>query len=106
MSVIYQDECLELGFPVPHVGERQIDYIKRLLTSGRSINTRQALYIGIANLHSRVSALKKQRFPYAIKHAVVHCPKTKQTPKQPVDVIWMTEEQIKEYWEAKENAPS
>ncbi|MCW3172820.1 hypothetical protein [Shewanella subflava] len=109
MSMIYSDECLELGLPLPLTGEKQIDYVKRLLASGRSINTRIARYIGIGNLHSIVSTMQKQRFPYAIKHSAVFCPKTKRVPPQLVDVVWMNEEQLKEYWEmkgAKENAPN
>lgn len=106
MSVIYQDECLELGLPLPLKHEKQIDYVKRVLISGLVMNTRMARYIGIANLHSVASALRKQRFPHSIEHKCAYCPKTLSTPTRPVDVVWMDQEQRKQYLEAKENAPS
>ncbi len=52
--------CILLGLPEPRKQETQREYIKRILLAGHSINTRQCRVIGIGNLHSVVSALRKR----------------------------------------------
>lgn len=60
--------CFLLGLPEPCKQETQREYIRRILLAGHSINTRQCRFIGIGNLHSVVSALRKRRFPLRVEH--------------------------------------
>lgn len=60
--------CILLGLPEPRKQETQREYIRRILLAGYSINTRQCRFIGIGNLHSVVSALRKRRFPLRVEH--------------------------------------
>lgn len=104
MTMLYKNECLELGLPEPNNGEKQTHYLTRAMTDGHQIDTRMSRYIGVGNLHSVVSALTKMRIPFSLEHRTVKCPKTKEVPPYPVDVIWMTEEQINAYWEKKKGS--
>lgn len=101
MTLIYKDECFELGLPEPKKGEQQVNYVTRVMMEGIHLDTRQARYVGIGNLHSIVSALAKKKLPFSVKHAVRKCPKTGDVPPYPVDVIWMTNEQRNAYSEMK-----
>ena len=99
---MYMNQIHQLSLPEPKQGETQTYYIKRLLLNGYRINTRQCQFIGILNLHSRVSALKKARFPLTIEHKQVVDPATGKTPPYAVDVVYMTADQIHAY--KRENA--
>ncbi|OLQ77609.1 hypothetical protein BIT28_26945 [Photobacterium proteolyticum] len=101
MSMIYRDECSDLGLPEPKIGEKQIHYVIRAMLNGHRLDTRMCRYIGIGNLHSLVSALTKLKLSFSLKHETVACPKTKKVLSHPVDVIWMTPEQIEDYWSKK-----
>lgn len=102
MSMIYRDECLELGLPEPKTGEKQIHYVVRAMLSGHIMDTRKCRYIGIYNLHSVVSKLTKSKLSFRLEREVVVCPRTKKVPPYPVDVAWMTSKQIIDYWLKKE----
>ncbi|WP_105171231.1 hypothetical protein [Pseudoalteromonas sp. T1lg24] len=91
---IIEPRCRELGFPAPYNIEKQWCYVKRLMLCGNSINTRQARYIGIHNLHSIVSKLKKKQCKFMLEHKKCFCPQTKTTPNQLVDFVYMTSEQV------------
>ncbi|ORT50713.1 hypothetical protein ST37_08320 [Vibrio sp. qd031] len=104
MTLIYKDECFELGLPEPKKGEHQTHYVTRVMMEGIRLDTRQARYIGIGNLHSLVSELNRKRVPFSLAHLKVPCPKTKQVPPNPVDVIWMTDTERSEFLEMKKGS--
>jgi hypothetical protein len=91
---LISDACVSLGFPAPLKWEDQIRYIRRLLLDGHSINTRQARFIGIGNLHSVVSTLRHQGFPLRVWHTQALDPRTGERPPQPVDHLSLDIEQI------------
>ncbi|PMP04604.1 hypothetical protein BCS95_05465 [Vibrio breoganii] len=99
--MIYKDECFELGLPEPKKGEQQVHYVKRVMLEGIKLDTRQARYIGIGNLHSIVSNLNKQYVPFSLSHQRARCPKTGEVPPYAVDVIWMTDEERELYAEMR-----
>ncbi|MEZ8989073.1 hypothetical protein FCV82_06440 [Vibrio breoganii] len=101
MTMIYKDECFELGLPEPKKSEQQVHYVTRVMLEGIRLDTRQARYVGIGNLHSIVSHLNKKKLPFTVSHDLRKCPKTGDVPPYPVDVIWMTDEQRNVYWEMK-----
>ena len=90
---LMRDRCEQIGLPEPHSGEEQIGYVRRLLMSGHSINTRQARFIGIHNLHS-IAAELRRRLMFETEHRSVLEPLTGVMLRQPVDVLFMTPEQI------------
>lgn len=96
------DACVSLGFPMPFKWEDQICYIRRLLLDGHSINTRQARFIGIGNLHSVVPVLRRKGFPIRVWHTQALDPRTGERPPQPVDHISLDIEQA----DPKDNAPT
>ncbi len=75
--------------------ETQTSYVKRVLMSKYSINTRIARAISIYNLHSVLSAIKQTGFELCIEHRKVICPVSGQLEPYAVDVAYMTDEQIK-----------
>lgn len=91
---LYTHHINKLGLPAPKYGEKQIHYLKRVLLNGYILNTRICRFIGIGNLHSLISSLKKQHFPHTVEHLKVVDPYTGELPPHSVDVIWMTPEQI------------
>ncbi len=99
--MIRKDKCLEIDLPMPKGYETQIGYVKRLLVSGYRLNTRLCRFIGIANLHSITSALKNKGTMLVVEHGIAKCPETNETPPYPVDIIYMTTDQISEYKKTK-----
>lgn len=99
---LLSEACGRLGFPPPYAHEQQIVYVRRLLLEGRSINTRQARFIGIHNLHSIAAELCRKGFPLHIEHKPAADPRTGESPPQRVDHLRMAEEQIA----PKESAPT
>lgn len=79
--------CILLGLPEPRKQETQREYIKRILLTGHSINTRQCRFIGIGNLHSVVSALRKRHFPLRVEHKPAIEPRSGEILPQPVDHV-------------------
>ena len=74
--MIHADKCAELGLIVPKTSERQFSYVLRLMRQGGSINTRQARFIGIGNLHSIASQLKNKGYKFNNEKKAVICPFT------------------------------
>ncbi|WP_429108595.1 hypothetical protein [Aeromonas media] len=96
------EACEELIFPEPYAREEQIAYVRRLLLGGYTINTRQARFIGIHNLHSIAAELRRKRLPFETDHKLAMDPRTGELPPQKVDHLYMTEEQRA----LEENAPT
>jgi len=105
-SCINSANCLALGLPFPKKYEKQINYVLRLLLTGYSVNTRIARYIGIHNLHSILSKLKKRGVPFTIDHLKVYCPLVKEVISNPVDKAYMSSEQVSLYKEKANTAPT
>jgi len=99
--MIHKDKCFELGLPEPKSFDTQLAYILKVITLGMSINTRDARYIGIHNLHSIPPKLHKKGYPYTLEHGRVNCPFTGKTPSNSVDILSMTPEQISNYQKTK-----
>lgn len=55
--LIDEKRCQEIGLPKPESFDTENSYVMKIILSGKSLNTRQARYIGIGNLHSVVSGL-------------------------------------------------
>jgi hypothetical protein len=98
---IQADKCAELKLPPPFQLERQIDYVLRVIQQGFGFNTRQARYVGIYNLHSIASSLKKKKIQLEVEHKSVFCPFFCVLINRPVDVVYMTAEQIIQYNKTK-----
>lgn len=79
--------CFLLGLPEPRKQESQWEYIRQILLAGHSINTRQCRFIGIGNLHSVVSALRKWGLPLRIEHKPAIEPRSGESLPQPVDHV-------------------
>ena len=94
---LYEENIKKLNLPEQHNSEKHINYVKRVLLTGRKLNTRQCRFIGIGNLHSIISALSTKHFPHTVKHRKVVDPYTGEVPPYEVDVIWMTPEQIQTF---------
>jgi len=63
-----------------------------------------ARYIGIYNLHSILSKLKKRGVPFTIDHLKVYCPLVKEVISNPVDKAYMSFEQVSLYKEKANTA--
>ena len=100
--MILSEKCLELNLPEPHKAEEQLNYVKRTIVEGYTLNTRICRFIGIHNLHSIVPKLSESNVNFEKINIPVCCPLLKTMPPEPVIVIYMTMEQQKEYWESKE----
>ena len=98
---IDKKKCLELGLPEPKSYVTQPAYIINLMVSGYIFNTRMARYIGIHNLHSVASKLKKKGHKFIKKHGRVRCPTSNEIPPQNVDIVYMTAEQIASFKEER-----
>jgi len=98
-SCINFAHCLELGLPAPKKYEKQINYVLRLLLIHYPVNTRMARYIGIYNLHSILSKLKKRGVPFTIDHVKAYCPLVQEVISNPVDKAYMSFEQVSSYKE-------
>lgn len=90
--MIKLNRCSELNLPLPKPCQDQRAYVLALVMGGYRIDTRTARYIGIGNLHSVLSALRKQ-YKITVEHRTAYCPDEKVTPPQPVDWAYMTPEQ-------------
>lgn len=95
--MIHTDKCIELGLPAPKSYHNQLSYVLSVITQGIKLNTRLARYIGIHNLHSLISALKRKGYKFTLEHGRVPCPFTGKIPPHPVDILSMNYKQIKAY---------
>jgi len=101
---IYTNKCLELNFLLPLESESQEDYILRLISSGLTINTRQARVIGIGDLHSVSPSLRAKGYDFIdVKRKAID-PVNGETPEQEVIHLSMTTEQRKLFKEDKATA--
>lgn len=90
--------CEELGLSIPKSFDTERSYVLSVILSGRSLNTREARYIGIANLHSIVSWLKNsERVELTNVKGCVKDPATGEHRVNPVIIVSMTPEQIAAY---------
>ena len=99
------DKIKDLGFPeFKHSSQR--GYLVSLLLKGFKINTHQARYIGIFNLHSNMSTLRER---YKLDHDQYNGkaidPNTKQLGKWHVITVWMNIEQ-REAYKKRKKAPN
>ncbi|NVJ62196.1 MAG: hypothetical protein HWE27_17550 [Gammaproteobacteria bacterium] len=99
--MIHPDKCKELGLSKPKNHDNQLAYVKRIILNGIKFNTRLARYVGIHNLHSIISILFKKGVQFTLEHGKVWCPFKEEVPPYPVDIIYMTEEQVLKYKEEK-----
>lgn len=90
--------CFLLSLPEPKSYESETSYVLRLLLEGLTLNTRQARFIGIGNLHSTASTLiNKRRVDITKTYRRVIKPGLVVIPPKPVLVVSMTPEQIESY---------
>lgn len=101
IAMIHADKCLELGLPEPKTFETQVSYVLRCMEAGHKLHTRIARYIGIGNLHSIIPALYRMGIEFEKYLGLARCPFTGETPPFPVDWIFMTAEQSKQYRKRK-----
>lgn len=95
------DKIKELGFP-EFKHSSQLGYLVSLLLKGFKINTYQARYIGIGNLHSNMSTLReKYKLPHSDKRSKVIDPLTGGLTNRTVLVVWMNDEQKEAYKKRK-----
>lgn len=99
--ITYKSECIELGFPEPRTFDNQQSYIIYCISNDHTMNTRQARYIGIGNLHTQASNIKKKGHKITVDKVKARCIKTSIILPHPVDIVYMTGQQQKEYWEGK-----
>lgn len=102
--MIHKDKCQELGLPEPQSYHNQLTYVLMAMTQGFTLNTRTARYIGIHNLHSVVSTLKRKGHKFTHKKKRVYCPRDKLVPPYPVVTVSMSYEQIQLY-KSKKSRP-
>lgn len=102
--MLYKDKCQELNLPEPLSYHNQLTYVLSVITQGIKFNTRLARYIGIHNLHSIISKLKHKGYQFTLEHGRVNCPYTGHVPPQPVDIVYMSHEQIMSY-KSKKSRP-
>ncbi|WP_157921741.1 hypothetical protein [Escherichia coli] len=96
--LIDEKRCEAIGLPKPESFDTERAYVIKVMMAGKSINTRQARYIGMGNLHSVVSGLiNRNRVSLTKVHGVVKDPATGQRPDNTVLTVYMTPEQIEEY---------
>ena len=91
--MIHKDKCVDLNLPEPKQNETQLFYVVRLLKKGETINTRQARFIGIGNLHSIASILHKKNYKFTNTKKVVLCPFSGKVYYFPVIELSMTKAQ-------------
>ncbi|WP_289107731.1 hypothetical protein [uncultured Pseudoalteromonas sp.] len=92
--MIYKDKCLELGLPEPQSYQNQEAYVLMSISLGYKIHTYAARYIGIANLHSVVSKLKRKGHNFTHEKKRAYCPQNKIVPPHSVVNVSMSSEQI------------
>jgi hypothetical protein len=102
--MIHSDKCQELSLPSPKGFDTQYSYVLSCIVAGHNINTRLCRYIGIHNLHSIIPKLKKKKIPFTLEHGRVLCLYTKQIPPHPVDIVYMTQEQLQQHLNNKKAA--
>ncbi|WP_255229479.1 hypothetical protein [Pseudoalteromonas sp. HM-SA03] len=102
--MIHKDKCQELGLPEPLSYHNQLTYVLMVISQGLKLSTRNARYIGIHNLHSLVSILRRKGYQFTLEHGRVHCPFTGIVPPYPVDIVSMSYEQIQLY-KSKKSRP-
>jgi len=92
--MIHADKCIELGLPVPESYHNQETYVLMAISLGYKIHTYAARCIGIANLHSVVSTLKRKGYNFTQENKPVYCPQNKIVPPHSVVNVSMSSEQI------------
>lgn len=98
--MLYRKNIKQIGLP-DYKGGKHCHYLVSLLLKGYRIDTRVCRFIGIGNLHSDVSSLKKKNFPHSKKKGLVIDPVTGEIPPQEVLIVWMTLEQREQYFARK-----
>ena len=98
---IHKDKCLEIGLPAPKRHHTHVSYVLNCIATNYNLNTRICRYIGIHNLHSIVSTINSKKIEFTLAHEPVLCPFTGKIPYNPVDVIYMTNEQQEQYQSTK-----
>lgn len=94
----FENQIKALGLPLPKPREKQINYIKRVLLSGISLNTRMCRFVGIGNFHSVISEMKKQKIEFYRDKKQAYCSFREVVPPEPVLHVWMSSQQINMYW--------
>lgn len=92
--MIYKDKCIELGLPTPKTYHNQETYVLMAISLGYKIHTYVARCIGIANLHSVVSTLKRKGYNFTKEKKRAYCPQNKIVPPHSVVNVSMSSEQI------------
>ncbi|HCG6789511.1 TPA: hypothetical protein NJ263_003014 [Vibrio parahaemolyticus] len=101
MDKIHRERAKELGLP-DYKGGEQKSYVKSVFLKGCGLNTYQARYIGIGNLHSVLSVLRhKDKMLITDTKERVIDPSTGNLTERPVINAWMTVEQRKDYFKRK-----
>jgi hypothetical protein len=93
MAYIHKDKCEELGLPEPKGYDTQFNYLLRCIKQGLEIHTYICRYIGIGNLHSLISEMKRKGIPITVEHKKGYCYFTNEIRPHLVDHIYMTAEQ-------------
>jgi hypothetical protein len=95
MAYIHKDKCVELGLPEPKGFDTQYSYVVRGMKLGCRMDTHKSRYIGIHNLHSLVSEMRRKGIPFTLEHKKGYCYFTNEIRPHLVDHIYMTPEQRK-----------
>ncbi|MCG6373176.1 hypothetical protein K6U27_10880 [Vibrio fluvialis] len=97
---MYLDNIRDLGWPEPLAYQHQSSFIRQLLLAGIELNTRQARFAGIGNLHSKISELKRKGVPVSVRYKQAIDPFTHALNPYPVLHVLMTEKQRAAYLES------
>ncbi len=93
----YAQRVKEIALP-EYKGGSQTHYLISILLKGYKINTYEARYIGIGNLHSYMSSLRKRyKLTHSSKRARVIDPLTGCLTNQTVLIVWLSDEQREAY---------
>ncbi|NHN73800.1 hypothetical protein [Vibrio fluvialis] len=97
---MYLSNIKELGWPEPLAYQHQSSFIRQLLLTGLELNTRQARFAGIGNLHSQISELKRKGVPVSVRYKQAIDPFIQCLNSYPVLHVRMTEKQRAAYLES------
>ena len=92
--MICTDKCREIGLPSSqHSKTTQEDYLIFCLMSGYVINGILCHHLGICDLLSVISRIRRKGYLFTLNHGKAYCPFTNKISPHPVDIIYMTDDQ-------------
>ena len=103
--MIRQNKCLELGLPEPHPCQKEANYVLSVIALGIKADTNMAISIGIDNLQSVASALRRKGYLFTMEYEDIKCPLTGRLAERAA-TLSMTKEQQKLYENEKSRKKS